>query len=120
MVQHHPQSAIWSPQPQNIPTAPTQPYVGQIHQPLVDINSPPVGGKYTLWIPEPIIGGKPPYVAPTLVTQGATIRKHGWKQLPPLFQPPNWGQGVVQNPWGNVQNIPMSYPFFQQVPQPYP
>ena len=48
MVQHQPQSALWAPQTQNIPIVPVQPYVGKIHQLLVDINSPPVGGQYTL------------------------------------------------------------------------
>ena len=67
MVQNQPQSETWAPQTQNLPTVPTQPYVGHIHQPLVDINSPPVGGKYTLWSQAPIIGRKPPYVAPQLV-----------------------------------------------------
>ena len=68
MVPHQTQSATWAPQPQNLPTAPVQPYVGQVLQPLVDINSPPLGVKYTLWSQEPIIGGKPLYVAPPLVT----------------------------------------------------
>ena len=31
MVQHQPQSAPWDPQTHNLPTAPSQPYVGQIH-----------------------------------------------------------------------------------------
>ena len=44
MVQHQPQSALLAPQTQNILTTPIQPYVGKIHQPLVDINSPPGGG----------------------------------------------------------------------------
>lgn len=54
MVPHHPQSMTWAPQPQNIPTTPVQPYVGQVHQTLVDIKSPPLGGKYALWGQAPI------------------------------------------------------------------
>ena len=68
MVPNQPQSTLWAPQTQNLPTAPVQPYVGEIHQPLVDINSPPGGGQYTLWSQAPITGGKPHHVAPPLVT----------------------------------------------------
>ena len=31
IVQHQPQSIPWAPQTRNLPIAPTQPYVGQIH-----------------------------------------------------------------------------------------
>jgi len=80
MVQHQPQSALWTPQTQNIPIVPVQPYVGKVHQPLLDmINSPPIGGKYTLYSQEPITGGKPPYVAPPIVAQSATIEQPSWK-----------------------------------------
>lgn len=44
MVQHKPQSMLWTPQTQYIPTILIQPYVGKIHEPLVDINSPLIGG----------------------------------------------------------------------------
>ena len=37
----------------------------------------------------------------------------GWKQPLPLSQPPNWDQGVVHNPWGNVQKNLMSQPIYQ-------
>jgi hypothetical protein len=57
MVQHQPQSTLWAPQTQNLPNVLVQPYVRQIHHPLVDINSPHVGGKYTLWSQAPITGG---------------------------------------------------------------
>lgn len=48
MVPNQPKSVIWAPQPQNILTILVQTYVEQVHQPLVDINSPPLGGKYAL------------------------------------------------------------------------
>ena len=57
MVQHQPQSKLWTPQTKNILTVPVQPYDGKIHQPLVDINSSPIGGKYILWSQAPITGG---------------------------------------------------------------
>ena len=107
MVQHQTQSALWAPQTQYLPTTPTQPYVGKIHQPLVDINLPPSGGSILYGV-APITGGKPPYVAPPLVTQCATIIQPRWKQHLPLSQQPNWGEGVVQNPWGNFSNNPTS------------
>ena len=77
MVQHQPQSVLWAPQTQNLPTIPAQPYVGQIYQPLVDTNLPHGGGQYTLWSQEPITRGKPPYVSPPLVAQDATIGQPG-------------------------------------------
>ena len=58
-------------------------------------------------IQAPITGGQPLYVAPPTVAHSVTIGQSNWQQPPPPIQPPNWSQGVVHNPWGNVQNNPM-------------
>ena len=76
MVSHQPQSTTWAPRLQHPLITLVQPSIGQVHQPLVDNNLPP-------------LEGQPPYVAPPLVTHGATIGQPGWKQPPPLSQPLN-------------------------------
>ena len=120
MVPHQPQSATWAIQSQHLLTNLVRSYVGKVHKPLVDVNSPPLGGQYTLWGQAPVTGGKPPYVAPSMVTQSATVGQPGWKQPSPLSQPPNWGQGVIQNPLSNVPNNTTSNLGYQQVPQTSP
>ena len=79
----------------------------------MDIKLPPLEGKYTLWSQAPITGGQAPYATPPFVTQGATVGQPRWQQPSHLSQTPKWGQGVVQNPWGNVPNNPMNNPCYQ-------
>jgi hypothetical protein len=58
IVPHQPQLVTWAPQSQHILTAHVQPYFGKVHQPLVEINSPPLRGQYTLWGQAPVTGGE--------------------------------------------------------------
>ena len=57
MVPHQPKSTTWALQSQHPSTALVQSDVGKVHQPLVDINLPTLGGKYTLWGQAPVTGG---------------------------------------------------------------